>query len=36
MKIWLIGSRGMLGREVERVLRKEGVEFLGTDRGGCW
>jgi dTDP-4-dehydrorhamnose reductase len=32
MKIWLIGSRGMLGREVERILRKEGVEFLSSDR----
>jgi len=30
--IWLIGNKGMLGTEVSRLLEKNGVSFIGTDR----
>ena len=29
--IWLIGSRGMLGSEVERQIKEAGIEFSATD-----
>ncbi len=30
--IWLIGNKGMLGRDVEGLLREKGWEYLGTDK----
>jgi dTDP-4-dehydrorhamnose reductase len=30
--IWLVGNRGMLGSEVEALLRANGVPFMATDR----
>jgi dTDP-4-dehydrorhamnose reductase len=30
--IWLVGNKGMLGQEVERVLREGGREFVSSDR----
>jgi dTDP-4-dehydrorhamnose reductase len=30
--IWLVGNAGMLGQEVERVLRESGREFVASDR----
>ncbi len=29
--IWIIGNHGMLGRELQELLRKEGLETIGTD-----
>ena len=29
--IWLIGNKGMLGNDVEILLRKEGLDFIATD-----
>ncbi|MDR0730497.1 MAG: dTDP-4-dehydrorhamnose reductase [Treponema sp.] len=31
-RLWLIGSKGMLGTELSRLLEKRGVPFAGTDR----
>ncbi|MDR0669332.1 MAG: dTDP-4-dehydrorhamnose reductase [Treponema sp.] len=31
-RLWLIGSKGMLGTELSRLLEKRGVPFTGTDR----
>ncbi|MDR2376248.1 MAG: dTDP-4-dehydrorhamnose reductase [Treponema sp.] len=31
-RLWLIGSKGMLGTEFARLLEKQGVPFAGTDR----
>jgi dTDP-4-dehydrorhamnose reductase len=30
--LWLIGSKGMLGTEISRLLEKQGIPFTGTDR----
>ncbi len=30
--IWLVGNRGMLGREIEELLQERGLPFAGTDR----
>ncbi len=30
--IWLIGNKGMLGSEVERLLHENGIEFISSDR----
>ena len=29
--IWLVGSRGMLGRDVEQLLREKDANFIATD-----
>jgi dTDP-4-dehydrorhamnose reductase len=30
--IWLIGNKGMLGAELSRLFRRQGIAFTGTDR----
>jgi len=30
--IWLIGNRGMLGTEVEALLRKHGMPYIASDK----
>jgi dTDP-4-dehydrorhamnose reductase len=30
--IWLIGNKGMLGKEVAQVFEERGLEYIGTDR----
>ena len=30
--VWLIGSNGMLGKEISRVLTQHKIQWIGTDR----
>ena len=30
--IWLIGNKGMLGTEVEALLRKQGLPYIASDK----
>jgi dTDP-4-dehydrorhamnose reductase len=30
--IWLVGNKGMLGTEVESLLKQDGAEYVATDR----
>lgn len=30
--IWLVGNKGMLGYDVEKLLKKEGIPYIATDR----
>jgi dTDP-4-dehydrorhamnose reductase len=32
MTVWIVGNKGMLGRELSRVLAGRGVPFLGSDK----
>ncbi len=31
--IWLIGNKGMLGSEIEALLKKSGLDYVASDRG---
>jgi dTDP-4-dehydrorhamnose reductase len=31
-RLWIIGSKGMLGTELSRLLEKQGIPYTGTDR----
>ena len=30
-QVWLVGNRGMLGTEVEKILQDDGIPYFGTD-----
>jgi dTDP-4-dehydrorhamnose reductase len=32
MKVWIVGSQGLLGKEVERLCKEEKIDFISTSR----